>query len=179
MDAETEAGFRQFVLARSPALLGTAFLLTGDRGAAEDLLQIALLKLYRQWPRLRDTENPEAYMRRVMANQRISWWRRRRVPEDAVDPPPDRPSSDATAGIDQRIELWQALHRLPPRTRAILVLRYWEDLSEVETARVLGCSVGSVKSQASRGLRRLREVLGEPGDGAAISKGDGDDVAGR
>ena len=147
MDAEAEAGFRQFVLARSPALLGTAFLLTGDRGAAEDLLQIALLKLYRQWPRLRDTENPEAYMRRVMANQRI--------------------------------ELWQALHRLPPRTRAILVLRYWEDLSEVETARVLGCSVGSVKSQASRGLRRLREVLGEPGDGAAISKGDGDDVAGR
>src|SRR5919197_4650207 len=117
MDAEAEAGFRQFVLARSPALLGTAFLLTGDRGIAEDLLQIALLKTYRQWPRLRDAENPEAYVRRVMANQRISWWRRRRVAEATAYPPPDRAGSDATAGVEQRIELWQALHPLPPRTR--------------------------------------------------------------
>jgi RNA polymerase sigma-70 factor (sigma-E family) len=157
VDAGAEDEFREFVLARSPALLRFAYALAGDRGLAEDLLQVALLKTYRQWRRLRDTDNPDAYVRRVMANQRISWWRRRRVTEA------DRPVPDGAAppdpGPEQRDELWQALRQLPPRTRAVVVLRYWEDLSETEVARILGCSIGTVKSQASRGLSRLRAVL--------------------
>jgi RNA polymerase sigma-70 factor (sigma-E family) len=157
VDAAAEDDFRDFVLARSPALLGTAYALTGDRGLAEDLLQVALLRTYRHWRRLRHSEHPDAYVRRVMANQRISWWRRRRVAE-ADGPVPDRPGPEGSSPED-RDELWRALRQLPPRTRAVVVLRYWEDLSEAEVARVLGCSVGSVKSQASRGLARLRAEL--------------------
>jgi RNA polymerase sigma-70 factor (sigma-E family) len=157
VDAGAEDEFREFVLARSPALLGTAYALTGDRGLAEDLLQVSLLKTYRHWRRVRHSGSPDAYVRRVMANQRISWWRRRRVAE-ADRPVPDR-AAPADPGPEQRDELWRALQQLPPRTRAVVVLRYWEDLSEAETARILGCSAGTVKSQASRGLARLRAVL--------------------
>ena len=157
MDAGSEDEFREFVVARSPALLGTAYALTGDRGLAEDLLQASLLKTYRHWRRVRSSEHPDAYVRRVMVNQRISWWRRRRVTE-ADGPLPDR-AAPAGSSPEDRDELWQALRALPPRTRAVVVLRYWEDLPEAEVARLLGCSVGSVKSQASRGLARLRAVL--------------------
>ena len=157
MDAGAEDDFRDFVVARTPALLGTAYALTGDRGLAEDLLQTALLKTYRRWRVVRD-EHPEAYVRRVMTNQQISWWRRRRVAESGR-PLPDRAGPDRPSGIEDRDELWRALRQLPPRTRAVVVLRYWEDLSEAEVAGILGCSVGSVKSQASRGLHRLRDVL--------------------
>jgi RNA polymerase sigma-70 factor (sigma-E family) len=157
VDAEDE--FREFVVARSAALLGTAYALTGDRGLAEDLLQTALLRTYRHWKRVRHFDAPDAYVRRVMANQRISWWRRRRVVE-SDQPLPDR-AGPPDSGPEDRDELWRALHRLPPRTRAVVVLRYWEDLPEAEVAHLLGCSVGSVKSQASRGLARLRAVLTE------------------
>jgi RNA polymerase sigma-70 factor (sigma-E family) len=157
VDASAEDEFREFVLARTPALLGTAYALTGDRGLAEDLLQVALLKTYRHWNRVRQFEHADGYVRRVMANQRISWWRRRRVAES------DRPVPDSAGpgqpGPEERDELWRALQQLPPRTRAVLVLRYWEDLSEADTARTLGCSTGTVKSLASRGLARLRVVL--------------------
>jgi RNA polymerase sigma-70 factor (sigma-E family) len=155
--ASADDDFRDFVQARSPALLGTAYALTGDRGLAEDLLQTALLKTYRHWSQVRRSDRPEAYVRRVMANQRISWWRRRRVAESGVDLP-DR-AGPVPYPMEDRDELWQALHELPPRMRAVLVLRYWEDLPEAEVAAVLGCSAGSVKSQASRGLQRLRAVL--------------------
>jgi RNA polymerase sigma-70 factor (sigma-E family) len=171
MDPDAADDFREFVVARSPALLGTAYLLTGDRGAAEDLLQVTLLKAYRHWSRIRAAGNPEAYVRRAMSNQRISWWRRRRVVESdrAL---PDLPAGDGVASVEQRDELWRALQLLPPRTRAVLVLRYWEDLPEADTARILGCSVGTVKSLASRGLRRLREVMDESnGAGASASEG--------
>lgn len=172
MDSQSEDEFREFVVARSPALLATAYLLTGDRGTAEDLLQVTLLKAYRHWARVRTAGSPEAYVRRVLANQRIAWWRRKRVAESSR-PLPDLPGRDsATAAVDQRDELWRALHQLPPRTRAVLVLRYWEDRSEADTAEILGCSVGSVKSQASRGLRRLRDVLVESdGAGARTTEG--------
>lgn len=166
MDASAEDDFRAFVVARTPVLLGTAYALTGDRGLAEDLLQTALLKTYRHWRAVRDFEHPDAYVRRVMANQQISWWRRRRIAESGL-PLPDRGSPDRRSGVEDRDELWRALRQLPPRTRAVVVLRYWEDLSETEVAKVLGCSVGSVKSQASRGLHRLRAVLAAdraPGD---------------
>ena len=162
--------FRDFVRARTPALLGTAYALTGDRGLAEDLLQTALLKTYRHWSQVRRSDRPDAYVRRVMANQRISWWRRRRVAESGA-PLPDR-AGPAPYPLEERDELWRALHELPPRMRAVLVLRYWEDLPETEVAGLLGCSVGSVKSQASRGLQRLRAVLsaGET-TGSATPKG--------
>jgi RNA polymerase sigma-70 factor (sigma-E family) len=169
MDAAVEDDFHEFVVARSPALLVTAYLLTGDRGTAEDLLQITLMKAHRHWARIRAAGEPEAYLRRIMANQRISWWRRRRV-AIADLPLPDVPVPDDFGRLELRDELWRALRTLPPRTRAVLVLRYWEDRSEAETARILDCSVGSVKSQASRGLQRLRVVLAgdtTPVDGAA------------
>ena len=161
MKADADDDFREFVVARTPALLGTAFALTGDRGLAEDLLQTALLKTYRHWPAIRSSEHPDAYVRKIMANQRISWWRRRRVAESSL-PVPDVAGPDRRSGVEDRDELWQALRQLPPRTRAVVVLRYWEDLPEAEVADILGCSVGSVKSQASRGLQRLRAEMTEP-----------------
>jgi len=151
--------FACFVAARSTALLRTAHLLTGEIGSAEDLLQIALLKTYRHWPRLTNREAPDAFVRRVMVTTQASWWRRRRVREDTAAVVPERAVADSTRAADVRDELWRALARLPVRMRAVLVLRYWEDLSEAETARVLGCSAGTVKSQASRGLARLRDEL--------------------
>lgn len=178
MDAGAEDDFREFVVARTPVLLGTAYALTGDRGLAEDLLQTALLKTYRHWRNVRHFEYPDAYVRQVMTNQQISWWRRRRVAE-SDRPVPDRAGPDGRSGIEDRDELWRALQELPPRTRAVLVLRYWEDLPEAEAARILGCSVGSVKSQASRGLQRLRKVLaaqraaGEQGGARGASEHDG------
>lgn len=150
--------FARFVAARSRTLLRTAHLLTGDLAAAEDLLQIALLKTYRHWPRLTNREAPDAFVRRVMVTSQASWWRRR-VREDTARVVPERAVADSTGAADVRDELWRALARLPVRMRAVLVLRYWEDLSEAETARVLGCSAGTVKSQASRGLARLRTEL--------------------
>jgi RNA polymerase sigma-70 factor (sigma-E family) len=158
MDAAAEDDFREFVLARSPSLLGIALLLTGDRGLAEDLLQVALLQTYRHWRELQFSDRPDAYVRRVMANQRISWWRRRRVVE-VGGPVPDRAGRRQQSTVEERDEMWRALHRLPPRTRAVLVLRYWEDLPEREVADILRCSIGSVKSQASRGLLRIGCVL--------------------
>jgi RNA polymerase sigma-70 factor (sigma-E family) len=168
VDAAAEDDFRIFVRTRTPALLGTAYLLTGDRDTAEDLLQTALLRAYRHWARVRAGGDAEAYVRKVLVNQRISWWRRRRVVESINGWVPDLPApGDDQAAFAERDALWQALRRLPPRTRAVLVLRYWDDKSEAETARLLGCSLGTVKSLASRGLRRMRDELGpaagEPG----------------
>jgi RNA polymerase sigma-70 factor (sigma-E family) len=146
--------FRTFVEARYDRLLRTAYLLVGSADQAEDVLQSALLATMTRW---RHVDQPEAYVRRVMVNHLVTRWRRRRVVEvlTAVLPeraaPPDQP--------ELRDELWAALGRLPAGMRAVLVLRYWEDLSEADTADVLGCSIGSVKSQASRGLARLRELI--------------------
>ena len=146
--------FRTFVEARYAALLRTAYLLTGAPADAEDLLQSALLAVMARWSRV---EQPEAYLRRVMVNHLVSRWRRRRVVEVLTAVLPDRAGPQEQPEL--RDEVWQALHRLPARMRAVLVLRYWEDLSEERTAEALGCSVGSVKSQASRGLVRLRALL--------------------
>lgn len=150
--------FRQFVARRSGRLLRTAYLMTGDRGHAEDLLQTALLRTYRHWDQLRNQDDPEASVRRVMATSLAMAWRRRRVAERSVA---QLPETSAARGSDpeDRDELWRALATLPPRMRAVLVLRYWEDLSETETSALLGCAVGTVKSQASRGLARLRAQL--------------------
>lgn len=159
MDRADDEDFRGFVATRSAALLRTAYLLTGDRGHAEDLLQNALTKAYRHWGRIRAAGNPEAYVRRILVNERRTWWRRYGGREVTLDRLPERGGPDEPAAVDERDALWRALQAMPPRTRAVLVLRYWADLSEVDTAAAPGCSVGSVKSQASRGLRRLQELL--------------------
>jgi RNA polymerase sigma-70 factor (ECF subfamily) len=150
--------FREFVSVRTPALLRTAYLLTGDWGLAEDLLQTSLVKVYLALHRIRDLGAIEGYVRRVMVNTSTSWWRRRwrrevptaELPESRVDP---------FAGHAEREVLWRQVLSLPARQRAVLVLRYYEDLSEVETARLLEISVGTVKSQASRALATLRARL--------------------
>jgi RNA polymerase sigma-70 factor (sigma-E family) len=154
---EFDDGFAEFVTRWSPALLRVAFLLTSDRGEAEDLLQTALLKTSRHWDRLADREAAYPYVRRVLVTTHTSWRRRRRVHEVLLDQVPD-----SAAGEPSRVEAGralQALETLPPKMRAVVVLRCYEGLSEAETAQALGCSVGSVKSQASRGLARLRELL--------------------
>jgi len=149
-------GLDALVAERGSALLGTAVLLTGSRAAGEDLLQAALERLVRHWGRVRGDK--EAYLRRILYHLAVDEWRsRRRRLEVLVEvEPPGQP--DGTDAIHLRQVLVQALASLPPRQRAVLVLRYWEQLTEAETAEVLGCSVGTVKSTASRGLARLREL---------------------
>nr|BFE55690.1 SigE family RNA polymerase sigma factor [Dactylosporangium thailandense] len=152
-------GFEQFVRVRYTELLHTAYLLTGSQPAAEDLVQSCLLKIM---PRFERIAEPMPYLRRAMVNQRTSWWRALR--RELLSPePPDGARPDPTGAFAERSALVAELARLPERMRAVLVLRYWEDLSEAETAEALGCSVGTVKSQASRGLARLRVLL-ESGD---------------
>lgn len=159
MDDADEIEFREFVQGRSTAHLRTAYLLTGNWAAAEDLLQTTLGKLYLAWHRLSDRENVDAYVRRVMVNAYASWWRRSWRGERPTAVLPERAGPDPIAAADQRDRIRRALAQLPRRQRAAVVLRHYDDLSEAETAKVLGCSVGTVKSQTSRALATLREVL--------------------
>jgi len=148
--------FAVFVASSSDSLLRTAFLLTRDWNRAEDLLQSALAKAWTAWSRVND--DPEPYVRAIVVNTYVSWWRRRWRAEVPTGAALDQVAtgSDAFAGVDDRDELWGALGRLPRGQRAVIVLRYFEDLSEIETARLLGISAGTVKSQASRALAALR-----------------------
>ncbi|WP_320065696.1 SigE family RNA polymerase sigma factor [Micromonospora sp. RTGN7] len=156
-----EEEFREFVAARSGALLRTAYLLTGDWATAEDLLQTALTKTYLACKRLGGIEAIEPYARRVMVNTSTSWWRRRWHGERPTEVLPER------AGVDQmeqqldRDVLWRHLRALPSRQRAVLVLRFYEDMSEAQTAALLEISPGTVKSQTSRALATLRRRMGE------------------
>ena len=155
------AAFAEFAEARSPALFRAAYLMVGDRGLAEDLLQEALTKTYVAWPRLREAANAEAYTRKAITTTAISWWRRKswhgEVPRDDL---PEQSADEHGARVDQRDWLWRELQTLAPRQRAALVLRYYEDLTEAQTADAMGCSVGTVKSQVSDGLKRLRARVG-------------------
>ncbi|GIJ80620.1 RNA polymerase sigma-70 factor, sigma-E family [Micromonospora phaseoli] len=152
--------FREFVVHRSPRLSRTAYLLTGDHQLAEDLLQAALARTYRHWRRISDGD-PEAYVRRVMYHQQISWWRRRRITERLQSQPPERAATDTAEATVLRLSLATALRRLTPRQRTVLVLRFYEDLTEAQVAQVLGCSVGTVKRHGHDALRRLREIAPE------------------
>jgi RNA polymerase sigma-70 factor (sigma-E family) len=150
--------FDDFVVARSKALLQAAWLLTGDWQLAEDLLQAALAKSYLAWRRIHHDGDPEGYVRRVLFTTYVTWWRRRWRTEVPTGTLPERPDSrDAFIEVDLRTAVVTALAGLPRRQRAVVVLRYYCDLSEVETSHVLGCSVGTVKSQAAKGLNRLRD----------------------
>ena len=156
---EDEAAFTRWAQERQVALLRTAVLLTGDHHRAEDLVQEALAKVAARWPRLRDG-HPEAYARQVLVRDNVSWWRRHR--REVVDAAPD-PGRTGTGepAADRRMLLDQALATLTPKQRAVVVLRYFDDLPERETAELLGVSVGTVKSSTSLALRRLREAAPE------------------
>ncbi len=155
-----DAEVADFVRASWPRLHRTAYLLCGDVHEAEDLVQTALAKVVQHWSRIERRDVPEVYARRVIVNLVNSRWRRmkRHAELTAGDTGPPPVADPATAVVVQDA-VWRALATLPPRTRSILVLRFVEDLSEADTAAALGCSVGAVKSQASRGLARLRERL--------------------
>ncbi|GAB4050064.1 hypothetical protein GCM10028775_20740 [Catellatospora paridis] len=150
-------GFHEFVVARGGALSRTAFLLTGEHHAAEDLVQSALAKAATRWRQIMEYGQPEAYVRRTMINEQISWWRRR--PAWPVADLPDLPGPDEPHRIVDRVALGQALGTLTPRQRAVLVLRFYEDLSEADTAATMGCSIGTVKSQTHLALSHLRRAL--------------------
>ncbi len=153
-------GFREFVQEHWGPLTRSAYLLTGDRSYAEDLVQSALEKTHRKWRKVQAMDAPVAYVRRAMVNTAISWRRRRSFGEVPALPADSARTDDPYGQIEQRQQLLAALRTLPPKMRAVLVLRYFEDLTEADTAAALGCSVGTVKSHASRGLERLRASSG-------------------
>jgi RNA polymerase sigma-70 factor (sigma-E family) len=171
VDARARREFEEFVTARSAALFRTAVLLTGNRQDAQDLVQSALERACRHWERVAAAEQPEAYVRRILINSLKDRWRaRRRVVEVSFDDA--RPSPQAGPSPYRQVELRRsmvaALLRLPVGMRSVLVLRYFEDLSEAEIARILNCSAGTVKSQAARGLVRLRAALGPEAEQDAV-----------
>jgi RNA polymerase sigma-70 factor (sigma-E family) len=153
-----DAEFTEFMAARQNSLLRTAYLLTGDRHTAEDLVQTSLAKLYLNWDRVRRHESVDGYVRRILVNEHNSLWRRpwkRR--ETSTDVLPE-PAATTTPPTGRDADLWAMVQRLPRRQRAAVVLRYYEELSEAETAYVLGVSVGTVKSQTSRALAAMRQA---------------------
>ena len=151
--AATTAGFDAFVAARGASLIRTAFLLTGDRQRAEDLVQTALGKTWPKWDSIANGPR-EAYVRKVMLTTYIAWWRRRWNSEYPTESLPEHPAVDHD--LDQRRDLLNALASLPKGQRAVIVLRYFEDHTEAQTAELLGCTVGTVKSQNARALATLR-----------------------
>ena len=158
---DSDDGFVEFVAARWPRLFRLAYLLTSDEAAAEDLLQTTMEKTYARWPRVGRMEEPEAYVRKIMVNAVVSarrsiGWRR----EWARDVLPDCPLPSEDHAVLDHALLWPLVCALPERQRAVVVLRYYEDLTEAQTAEVLGCAVGTVKSQAHDAMRALRRGLG-------------------
>jgi RNA polymerase sigma-70 factor (sigma-E family) len=158
MRAEDETEFREYVAGRWTWLVQAAVLLTGDPWHAEDLAQTALVRVFASWSRVRAADDMDAYTMRILINQNKNRFRRRRVVEDLTAVPPEsgRGGGDPASRLEQRDGLLAALASLPKRQREVVVLRYWEDYSEAQTARILGCSVGTVKSQASKALAKLR-----------------------
>jgi RNA polymerase sigma-70 factor (sigma-E family) len=150
------AGFRDYVTTRGPSLLRAAYLLTGNRADAEDLVQAALAKTYLAWDRIEDRGALDGYVRRAMINTHISWWRRRKLDEYPTDEIPDQPVADHADQSQLQDSLRRAVERLPYRMRAAVVLRYYEDMTEAEVADALGVSLGTVKSTVSRAVAKLR-----------------------
>ncbi|MFB4289421.1 SigE family RNA polymerase sigma factor [Nonomuraea sp. ATR24] len=159
-DVDRDASFRAFVDAHQRPLMRLAYLLTGEVHLAEDLLQSVLVRMVGRWPRLRRMDRPDAYARKALVNQYISW-RRRRVTGEVLSPePPERGYSTEDSTV-LRIVLRQALMRLTPKQRAVIVLRFYEDRTERDVAGLMGCSVGTVKSQTHHALARLRALAPE------------------
>jgi RNA polymerase sigma-70 factor (sigma-E family) len=160
--------FSDLVATRSAALLRTAYLVMCDHQLAQDLVQESLVKTYVAWPRLRDVTKAEAYARRTIVTTAISWRRRRSFHERPVLAIPEQAQADRTDAFATQDLLWAHVCALPPRQRAALVLRYYEDLSEADTAQLMGCAVGTVKSQVSAGLDRLRQRMGPEVSGLLV-----------
>jgi RNA polymerase sigma-70 factor (sigma-E family) len=156
--------FSAFATSRWPGLVRLAFGLTGDRGLAEDMAQTALARAYVAWRRVSRADDPDAYLRRILINASHRRFRRRRVAEQPGDPP-DTPVDGPADLVGERTALLTALRELPPRQRAVIVLRYWADLTDAQIAAALGCSPGTVRSQLSRALAKLR-------DSPLLSEGD-------
>jgi RNA polymerase sigma-70 factor (sigma-E family) len=163
--------FDGFVASRGPALQRTAFLLTGDWGHAEDLLQTALARVYPRWDRI-VRDDPEAYVRKALVHTWSSWWRRKWRGEVPAGELHDRTGSDPYADADRRTAVRTALGSLPPRQRAVVVLRFHEDLTEAQVADLLGISVGTVKSQTAKALTKLRADAALSGYGTATAGGE-------
>lgn len=164
MGRRDRSEFAEFALARAGALHRAAYLMVGDPQLAQDLVQEALTKTYVAWPRLRDPRNAEAYCRKAITTTAIGWFRRKGWGnERPTEHLPERTSRviGPEASVTERDDVWQALLELPPRQRAALVLRFYEDLTESQTAQAMGCAVGTVKSQVSAALSKLRERLGD------------------
>jgi RNA polymerase sigma-70 factor (sigma-E family) len=171
-------GFEQFMASRAPALLRFAYLLTGDRHLAEDLIQEALARAHRRWGRILRTDSPDAYVRRMVLNQLLSWQRKRSFGERAMAAPPEPTgavSADPADALAHRDEIWTALAALPPQQRAVLVLRYYEDLDDAAIADAIGCAPATVRGHAARALNRLREhaaLAGYSGSDVTDTKGE-------
>ena len=148
--------FAVFVATRQRQLQRTAWLLTGDWQAAEDLVQSALAKTWRHWRRVRDAEDPDAYVRRIIFNSFASSWRRRWRGEEPTEHLPETAIPDVTDDVALRLSVQAALAQLSRRQRAVVVLRYFDDMSEAQVAHVLGCAIGTVKSTTGKALGRLR-----------------------
>jgi RNA polymerase sigma-70 factor (sigma-E family) len=157
--------FSAFAVSRWPGLVRLAFGLTGDRWAAEDLAQATLARAYVAWRRVSRADDPDAYLRRILVNTSNRRFRRHRVAEQPGEPPETAVEGPAEL-VSDRAALLAALRQLPPRQRAVVVLRYWEDLTDAQIAITLGCTAGTVRSQLSRALAKLREnpALGEGED---------------
>ncbi len=154
--------FSEYMQARQPSLLRTAYLLTGDQHTAEDLVQTALAKLYLSWDKVQRHEAVDGYVRRILVNEHNSLWRRAwKKRETTASELPDRPADPDAPSATHDAELWAFVQTLPRKQRAAIVLRYYEELSEAETAEILGVSVGTVKSQTSRALSAMRARVGE------------------
>ena len=161
LGARVDTRLAEYVQGQWPALLRYATALCGDANEGEELVQAAIVRVALRWPFVRDKDDPGGYVRRAILNGHLNLRSRLRRREAVTAELPEVPSVDRTASVDDLIVVRRALAGLPPRQRAVLVLRYLEDRSEQETAQLLGCSVGTVKSQASKGLAKLRGVLGD------------------
>lgn len=157
-----EDGFTDFVRAYSATLFRTAYLLTGDYQRAEDLLQTTLVRVYQRWSRVEAMERPVGYARKVLVSQEVSWWRRRSSRESALSLRDEPVSGDLVDEIAEHERVWKAVLSLPPRQRAVAVLKYYEDMSEADIAETLGMASGTVKSHSHAAGRRLADLLGEP-----------------
>ncbi len=164
MSAAADEEFAEFMRGRWPAMVRLAYGLTGDRGHAEDVAQAAFARAYASWSRVRRAGNPDAYVRRIVINENRKRFRKHRVTEDLRGVLPETGATAKVADPAEHDDLLSVLRRLGPRQRAVVVLRYYLGMSEAETANELNCSVGTVKSQASRALATLRTQVteGEP-----------------
>lgn len=172
MRASDEERFTDFVRAYSSSLFRTAYLMTGDYQRAEDILQTALVRIYQRWTRIDAMDRPLGYAQKVVVSQVVSWWRRRSSHESLLQPSDEPSWNGRVEDIAEHERVWQAVLSLPPRQRAVTVLRYYEDLTEAQIAETLGMAPGTVKSHGHAAARRLAELLGEPLGEPAIPAGE-------